>query len=101
MRDRKEFDAELREVLGLKLYYTPPENIKMEVPCCIYTTEDIATSRADDSHYIRNIRYSLTIIHKDSKLDYGMKIMDAFPTSSFDRRFVSDGMYHDVFTIYD
>lgn len=100
MDNRAVFDEELRNVLNIKLYYTPPSNIKMEVPCCIYTIDNIVTNRADDAHYIINVKYSLTIIHKDASLDKVTALLNHFPNSAFDRRYISDGMYHDVVTIY-
>lgn len=71
----------------------------MKYPCIRYEKEDIDIEYADDSNYSMRDMYSIMLISKDPDIDIPYKLL-TLPLSSFDRRYVSDNLYHDVFTIY-
>lgn len=71
----------------------------MKYPCIRYEKEDIDIEYADDSNYSMRDMYSIMLISKDPDTDIPYKLL-TLPLSSFDRRYVSDNLYHDVFTIY-
>ena len=99
-KKRAELDAVLRDILGNShCYFQPPESIKLKFPCIIYEREGYSVRHADNSPYMSSKRYSIKLIYKDPDSALPDKIQD-LPMCSFDRRFVSDNLYHDVFTIY-
>lgn len=81
------------------VYHQPPESVKMKYPCIVYGRSDDYAMHADDSPYIRRLRYTITLIDKKSVSDYLDKIL-ALPYCSYDRHFMADDLNHDVFTIY-
>lgn len=98
---RLELDSKLREILGNNnTYYNPPESLSMHYPCFRYELDDITQVRADNRHYIDIERYSVTYITKKSESDIVKHFFTVFPTSSFDRKYSADNMWHYVFTVY-
>lgn len=74
----------------------------MRYPCIVYHDEGLRTLHADDIRYFNKVRYTLTVIDEveDSQIP-GILIEDKrLKYLSMDRSFVSDGMYHFVFTLY-
>lgn len=99
-KKRAELDAVLRDILGNgHCYFQPPESIKLKFPCIIYECEGYSIRHADNIPYMSAKRYSIKLIYKDPDNDLPDKIQN-LPMCSFDRRFVSDNLYHDVFIIY-
>ena len=90
------------------VYYQPDTNIKLHYPCVVYVRDGEVPYRADNSHYVTNWSYRLTIIDPDPISscinDEGTKtIIDAIselPKCSYIRHFVNDNLNHDVFKIY-
>lgn len=82
------------------VYFQPPPTIKMAYPAIVYNLDDLYTRSANNKKYIKEKRYIVTFIHKDPDKDYSDEMFGAFPMCSFDRRFVSDNLYHDVYTLY-
>lgn len=100
MRDRLGLHEKLVETLGSnKVYYQPPETLKLVYPCIVYSLETINTSYADDMNYKREKSYLVTLIHKDPENDIVDKLLD-LEMSSFDRHYTSDNLHHFVFTIF-
>ena len=83
-----------------RVYYQPPPTIKMAYPAIVYNFDGIYENPANDKRYITENRYIVTFIHKDPDVSYSEEMYAAFPMCSFDRRFVSDNLYHDVYTLY-
>ena len=81
------------------VYHQPPENFKLKYPCIVYERARDNVLRADNLSYTKRLRYTLTLIDKDSLSNYLEQIMD-LPMCRFDRHFTSDGLNHDVFTLY-
>lgn len=105
MRDRKDLDSLLKQV-GLSvhpadfhLYYQPPESVKMMYPCIVYQRDAIDAEFADDLPYKRDKRYILTTISRDPDDPLVEKISE-LPMCVFDRRYVLNNLYHDVFSIF-
>lgn len=98
---RLELDEILRSVLGSKnVYFQPPENLKMKFPCIVYNLANARLDYADNRVYMRNRRYEVTFISDDPVSSVPDTLIDTFQHIGYDRRFVSDNMYHDVFTVY-
>lgn len=82
-----------------RVYFQPPENLKIEYPAVIFHLSKIEVDRASDVPYKGAKEYSVTLITKDPEpyvIDEILKI----PYSSLDTTYISDGMNHFVFTIY-
>lgn len=102
---RERIDARLRKVLQettgtVHLYYQPPANLRMQYPCIRYTRSKIRNQHANDGVYAQHWFYTVTVLDTDpdSKI---VPAVAALPKCSYDRDFVSDGLYQTVFTIYD
>lgn len=104
MEPRMKLDGLLREVLSenakaVHLYYQPPSGYKLQYPCIVYSESRIRNNHANDRVYIQHHFYTVTVMDKDpdSKLKAAVSVL---PKCTCDRSFVSDGLYHTVFTIY-
>lgn len=100
MASRLNLHEELVNILGSrKVYFQPPESIKLEYPCIVYSRSNINNIFANNSVYAQMYVYQVTVIdtNPDSLI---VSKMSYFKTAKFDRHFTSDGLNHDVFTIY-
>lgn len=111
MRPRKELDDKLRQFLDdhnipktsdgkYHLYFQPTSNTKLAYPCIIYSIEDKPEWRANNKIYNLTNRYSVTYISKSSEDQTVNDLLEDFFYCSFDRRYVTDNLYHTVFSIY-
>ena len=90
----------LVSILGSpNVYFQPPENLKLQYPCIIYTRDKIEQRYADDQTYFHKVRYSLTLITRSPESDLVMKILE-LPYCSYDRYYAADSLNHDTFTLY-
>lgn len=100
MGQRLDLQALLEEILGSKnVYFQPPENVKLNYPCIIYSRERITIEHADNIPYLKNKRYQVIVIYRDPDSDIPDKISE-IPTCIFDRHYVLDNLYHDAFNLY-
>ena len=101
MGTRQDLQNRLEEILGSKsVYYQPPESIKLKYPCIIYSLTDIYTRNADDLHYSMQKSYTVTVISRDPDNDIAESILRSHSKTRFDRRYVTDNLYHDILTVY-
>ena len=100
MHNRLDLHEMLCDILGSRnVYYSPPESIKLKYPAIVYSRNNIENTFADDSVYKQAHLYSITIIDSNPDSEIVEK-MSQVPKCKFDRHFVSDGLNHDIFTIY-
>lgn len=98
---RIELDSKLRLLIGnSNVYYQPPENVRIKYDCIIYNLSGVNVEHADNLHYQKMRRYDLLHVHRDPDVDFIGVIDSYFKYASFDRRYISDNLYHDVYTIY-
>ncbi len=97
---------ELQKILERKIlksskrvYYQPPESVKIEYPAIVYSLDYIKSQHGDNIPYVNERRYSATIITKDPDTELIDRMLQ-LPTASFQRSFVVDNLYHYNFTIY-
>lgn len=83
-----------------KVYYQPPETVKLEYPCIVYELSNIIFKYANNDKYIHNNSYTVTLIDSDPDSIIVDEILK-LPFTSFDRQFKSDNLNHFVFTIYN
>lgn len=82
-----------------RVYFQPPENLKIEYPSVVFHLSKIEIDRASDVPYKGAKEYSVTLITKDPEPDVIDEILK-IPYSSLDTTYISDGMNHFVFTVY-
>lgn len=88
------------EIPGVKkVYYQPPEDIRMVYPCIRYERANGRTDFANNLPYNFTMRYTVTIIdpNPDSRI---VEEVAKLPMCTFDRCYSSDDLYHSVFTLY-
>lgn len=101
MASRLELHEELCDILGSRnVYFQPPESIKLNYPCIIYSKSGIYANNANDNTYKKVNQYSLTVIDQDPDTDIPDKIIDHFNMCSFDREYTSDYLNHYVLNLY-
>ncbi len=99
-KPRVELQALLREILGDKyVYFQPPSTISMKYPCIVYERSKINGDHADNLVYKTNVQYTVTAIYTDPDSELPFKL-SRIPTARHSGHFVSDNLYHDVFTIF-
>lgn len=100
-KSRIELHEKLCGFLGSRnVYFQPPEVVRMKYPCIVYNLSDIRTRHANDAVYTTDKRYDVTLITKDPDNDLIDKMAVVFPLCGFNRSFISDNLYHYVYTLY-
>ena len=81
------------------VYYQPPANLRMKYPCITYELDRLRNRDADNGVYRQTVHYTVTVI--DTKPDSEMTAaMSMILKASHDRHFISDNLYHDVFSVW-
>lgn len=102
---RLEIDKVLRSIVKQRcgeenVYYQPPTGLKMRYPCICYERSRIGNEHADGRVYRQTAEYTVTVI--DTKPDSLMTAnVSVLERCAYVRRFISDNLYHDVFTIWN
>lgn len=101
--DRIQMQQMLERILGSKnVFYQPPSGAKLsrlEYPAIVYSLKRIQNEAADNFPYIQNNAYEVVLIHKEP--DCGIvQELSKLPNSYHERRYTSNNLYHDAFTIY-
>lgn len=96
--------VELHEIFtGLinvdNVYFQPPPTLSIEYPCIIYNIDPSWTKHANNSKYVIMRAYQVTVIDRDPESHISKQI-ETLPMTNFNRRFMADGLNHDVFTLY-
>lgn len=100
MVNRSEFQKRMeREFPGVSIYFQPPSNIRMAYPAIIYSLKDVNKFLANDSVFHVEYSYEVIAVSLDPD-DPMLEKLSSIPTSFFDRSYISDGLYHTVFSIY-
>ena len=101
MDRRLQLQTELEEVLGSRhVYYQPTETKKLEYPCIVYQLSDIDLIHGDDLLYRATHGYQITLIERSPETPLVDAILGHFRMIRFDRRFVNQNLYHNVFELY-
>lgn len=100
MVNRLEFQKLLEEKLpNVDVYFQPPSNIRMTYPAIVYSIRDVNKMTANNAVFHIEYFYEVIAISRDPD-DPMLDVLSLMPTSSFDRSYISDGLYHNVFSIY-
>lgn len=101
MSKRLELHSLLKQIPTVKnAYFQPPESIKLQYPCIIYSKEPPATRRADNTIYNNRERYRIIVIDPDPDSEIPDYILYNFKMSRIDRYYVSDNLNHTILTLY-
>ena len=100
MIDRLELQRALEDIIGEgRVYFQPPAQFKLSYPCIVYERDSIKTEFADNDPFAHNKKYSITVIDKNPESTLPDAVSE-LRLCSFSTHFVSDNLYHDVFTLY-
>lgn len=102
LENRLALHAVLVEATGLDtddIHFQPPTGTEMRWPCLTYSRGREATDHADNVKYRTHQAYTVTVIHKDPDNDIRAKVA-ALPYCAFDRWYATDGLNHDVYTLF-
>lgn len=81
------------------VYYQPPESVKMKYPAIKYSRTNIDNKHADNTVYLQSHSYEVIVMdyEPDSKITDTLSKMKF---CRFNRHYTSNGLNHDVFTLY-
>ena len=98
---REELQSKLQEFLDSKnVYFDPPETIRMTYPSIVYNLYRLNQRFADNKPYRLLPCYTVTIIDKDSNLDWVKEMLETFEYCALDRSYYSDNLAHYSFILY-
>ena len=101
MASRLNLHEELCKILGSrKVYFQPPESVKMQYPCIRYSEAVPNLKRADDRIYLGTKRYEVIVIDQNPDSKIYDEILNYFQMCSFDRGYTSNNLNHKVLTLY-
>lgn len=92
----------LEQVSGLpesQVHFQPPTGTMMVYPAITYARNRAEIDFADNLPYRSALSYTVTVIHKDPDNDIRVKVA-ALPYCAFDTWYATDGLNHDVFTLF-
>lgn len=99
-RSSQELQTTFEELLESRnVYYNPPASVKMSYPAIVFRRSRINNTFANNAVYRQTFPYEVTVITRDPDASIVSKI-SMLPMCSFDRSFVSDNLYHNIFTLY-
>ena len=99
MNNRLDLHELLVSIAGSNVYYQVPSNILMKYPAIKYEKNKIDNVHADNVVYYQKTSYSITIISKIVDDNIVEKI-SKLPQCSWDRQFIVDNLYHNIFNMY-
>lgn len=102
---RESLHYKLVEILGTeneskkRVYFQPPESIKIEYPAIIYSRSRIENLHASNSIYKQDRAYEIIVIdsNPDSPVVGKMSIVNNI---KHDRHYTKNNLNYDVFTLY-
>lgn len=80
-----------------KLYYQPPESMRLEYPCMIYHLKDMSSNYADNRPYMKLISFDITYVTRSPSSSVPVAMTDQ-SLMSFDRYYTADNLHHYAYT---
>lgn len=97
---REQLQLVLETILGSRnVYFQPPENLRMNYPCIVYSRDSADTKFADNNPYSYQKRYQVIAVDRDPNSATPDKIAQ-LPMCTFNRFYTADNLNHDVFNLY-
>lgn len=101
MGRRTDLHDELKGLLGSnRVYFQPPESLKLSYPCYVYRREPPDIIRANNQLYRRVHKYGLTYITPNPDDPLIEETEDHFSMCRFDRPYVVDNLNHYHYELY-
>lgn len=102
MGTRTELNDILSEILESedRVYFQPPESLKIEYPCIIYNRVAGNTRYADNKTYSFKKKYEITVIDKNPDSKIPDTLIENIQGIRYDRHYVSNNLHHDVFDLF-
>lgn len=99
-KPRVELQTLLEGLLGSRnVYFQPPESVKLSYPCIIYGLSKFRSKKANNSKYLIDKEYDVTIIDKNPDSALPDKLYE-LEYCNFDRDYKADNLNHWVFSLY-
>ena len=100
MARRLQLQDLLEEILdSTNVYFQPTTNTSLKYPCIVYQKDNETPFFANNSPYDVKNRYAVTVIDRDPDSEIPGKV-SKLPMSRFNRHFVADNLYHDIYNLY-
>ena len=100
MASRLELHKKLSEILrSNNVYFQTPSSIQMKYPAIVYSLNVINVASADNNAYKLDHSYMITLISQLPDNEVIDRLL-MIPTCRFDRSYLSNNLYHYVFTLY-
>lgn len=96
---RLKLHDELVELVG-HAYFQPPESVRLTYPAAVYDLTRVYQEFADNLSYQKYPGYIITIIDRDSNVDWITTMLDHFQYCSLERGYIVDNLKHWVFVVY-
>ena len=101
MASRLDLHEELCALLGTrKVYFQPPESVRLEYPCIIYRITGADTRYADGKSYNFTTQYTVQVIDEDPDSQISRNVVNHFVMCRYLKRFVINNLYHDNLLLY-
>jgi hypothetical protein len=82
-----------------KVYFQPPNNVKMQYPCIVYVRDGSFVAFADNEKFARDKQYQITVIDRDPDSALPDKV-EELAYCQFNRFFTVDNLNHWVFSLF-
>lgn len=92
------YSARLKDA-SKRVYFQPPENVKLSYPCIIYNLDNKDTQFADNIPYSITNRYYVEVIDRNPDSEISDNVAK-IPMCTFDRQFTSNYLTHYTYRIY-
>lgn len=100
MDRRLELQHMLEDMLGSRnVYYQPSASVTMNYPAIKYSKENIQSTYANDSSYLKRNRYQIIVIDRKPDNEVISQLLD-WQFSQYSNHYVSENLHHDVITLY-
>lgn len=99
MDDRLSVHSLLLTMGTPNVYYKAPINTSIIYPAIMYNKSNIKNTHANNIVYNQNNEYTITVISKTVD-DVIVSNISKLPKCRFDRDFINEGLYHNIFIFY-
>lgn len=97
---RTDLQTKLEAISGVsKVYFQPPESVKLIYPCIIYEYAPPDRLFANNLPYRDIQRYTVTVIDRNPDSSIPGEL-GKFPMSRLSRIFTNENLYHFVYDLY-
>ena len=98
---REELQNKLETFLDSRnVYFDPPESIRMKYPAIVYNLYRLNQRFADNKPYRLLPCYLVTIIDRESNLDWVKNMLETFEYCSLERTYYADNLAHYSFILF-